>query len=56
MQVISGCAPLSELMGYSTALRMLSSGLGTFSMQLSHYQLVNTIMQETKIIEDIRGF
>jgi len=55
-KVILGTAPLSELMGYSTALRTVSSGMGTFSMQFDHYQLVNNPMEEQKIITKVRGF
>jgi len=55
-KVISGTAPLSELMGYSTALRTVSSGMGTFAMQFNHYQLVNSPMEEQKIVTQVRGF
>ncbi|ODM96936.1 Ribosome-releasing factor 2, mitochondrial [Orchesella cincta] len=55
-KVILGTAPLSELLGYSTILRTISSGLGTYSMQFSHYKQVVTLMDENKIIEQIRGF
>jgi len=55
-KVISGTAPLSELMGYSTALRTISSGLGTFSMQFSHYQRIVTSVEEDKVFKEVRGF
>ncbi|MFH1124599.1 MAG: hypothetical protein V1758_13175, partial [Pseudomonadota bacterium] len=29
--------PLSKMFGYSTALRSVSQGRGTFTMQFSHY-------------------
>jgi len=35
--VIAALAPLKEMFGYSTDLRSLSQGRGTFSMQFSHY-------------------
>ncbi|XP_058808480.1 ribosome-releasing factor 2, mitochondrial isoform X2 [Phymastichus coffea] len=47
--------PLSELLGYSTQLRILSSGTATFSMEFSHYQPMNT-MDEQAAIKRITGF
>ena len=38
VRVIQALTPLSELMGYSTDLRIMTSGTGTFTMELSHYQ------------------
>ncbi len=37
IQVIKGWAPLSKMFGYSTSLRSVSQGRGTFTMQFSHY-------------------
>jgi len=37
VQVLSAGVPLSKMFGYSTTLRSLSQGRGTFSMQFSHY-------------------
>lgn len=54
-QVIRTLAPLSELLGYSTTLRILTSGNATFSMEFSHYQLMTPI-HEKETIEKIRGF
>ena len=36
-QVLEARVPLSKMFGYSTAIRSLSQGRGTFSMQFSHY-------------------
>jgi len=55
-KVIRGTAPLSELLGYSTILRTISSGLGTFSSHFSHHQLVNNPAEEQKIVSQLRGF
>ena len=38
VRVIQALTPLSELMGYSTDIRIMTSGTGTFTMELSHYQ------------------
>jgi elongation factor G len=35
--IISGLTPLKGMFGYSTDLRSMSQGRGTFSMQFSHY-------------------
>ncbi|OHA62308.1 MAG: translation elongation factor G [Candidatus Wildermuthbacteria bacterium GWA2_46_15] len=52
-KIIDGTVPLSEMFGYATALRSLTEGRGTFTMEFSHYQEVpNNIAQE--IIEGKR--
>jgi len=47
---------LSELMGYSTSLRTVSSGMATFSMHFSHYNKVNNAIDEARILQEVRGF
>jgi len=37
VQVITAIVPLSKMFGYSTALRSVSQGRATFTMQFSHY-------------------
>jgi elongation factor G len=37
VRIISGLAPLSEMFGYATALRSLTQGRGTFTLQFDHY-------------------
>ncbi len=37
VQAITARIPLSKMFGYSTSLRSVSQGRGTFSMQFSHY-------------------
>ncbi|WKX02660.1 elongation factor G [Candidatus Mycoplasma mahonii] len=37
-QVIKADVPLSEMFGYSTDLRSMTSGRGTYQMQFDHYQ------------------
>jgi elongation factor G len=37
VQVLTASVPLSMMFGYSTALRSVSQGRGTFSMHFSHY-------------------
>ena len=37
VQVLTAHVPLSNMFGYSTALRSVSQGRGTFTMQFSHY-------------------
>ncbi|MFI5344501.1 MAG: elongation factor G, partial [Chlamydiales bacterium] len=38
--------PLSEMFGYSTLLRSLSSGRATYSMEPSHFERVPAKIQE----------
>ena len=37
IQIITASVPLSKMFGYSTALRSVSQGRGTYTMQFSHY-------------------
>ncbi|XP_064232120.1 ribosome-releasing factor 2, mitochondrial isoform X1 [Aotus nancymaae] len=46
-KVIIGFVPLAEIMGYSTALRTLTSGSATFALELSTYQAMNPQDQNT---------
>ncbi len=44
---VEGTVPLSETFGYATALRSLTSGRGTFTLQFGHYGVVpDSIAQE----------
>jgi elongation factor G len=40
-KVITALAPLSELFGYSTAIRSQTQGRGSFTMRFSHYDVAN---------------
>jgi elongation factor G len=40
VQVLTASVPLSKMFGYSTALRSVSQGRGTFTMQFRHYDKV----------------
>jgi elongation factor G len=40
VRFIAGQAPLSEMFGYATALRSLTQGRGTFTLQFDHYGYV----------------
>ncbi|PIS38916.1 MAG: elongation factor G [Candidatus Nealsonbacteria bacterium CG08_land_8_20_14_0_20_43_11] len=40
LKVIDAKAPLSEMFGYATALRSLTEGRGTFTMEFDHYEEV----------------
>jgi len=40
VQAVKGYAPLAEMFGYATALRSMTQGRGTYTMQLSHYEEV----------------
>jgi elongation factor G len=45
VRFISGLAPLSEMFGYATALRSLTQGRGTFTLQFDHYGYVESSKQ-----------
>jgi elongation factor G len=40
VRLITGTAPLAEMFGYSTNLRSLTQGRGTFTLQFDHYGFV----------------
>ncbi|MBS4168227.1 elongation factor G [Parachlamydia sp. AcF125] len=44
--IVSSEVPLSEMFGYSTQLRSLSSGRATYTMEPSHFERVPTKIQE----------
>ena len=54
-RVVRAITPLSELVGYSTAIRTISSGMATFTMELSHYEHM-TLVEQAKAVERVTGF
>ena len=47
LKVINSRVPLSEMFGYATALRSLTEGRGTFTMEFDHYEPVpNNVAQQ----------
>lgn len=54
-KVVTAISPLAGLMGYSTALRTMTSGTGTFISRFSHYEPV-TRDQEKVVMQDLRGY
>lgn len=53
-QVVKAKVPLSELFGYVTALRTISSGRAASTMQFSHYQQAPAAIQED-VIAKVKG-
>ena len=53
-QVIKGKVPLSELFGYVTSLRTISSGRAVSSMQFSHYAAAPANIQE-EVVAKVKG-
>ena len=53
-KVVKGDLPLSEMIGYVTSLRTLSSGRATSTMEFSHYAETPSNISET-VISEIRG-
>ncbi|WP_185859116.1 elongation factor G [Blattabacterium cuenoti] len=52
IKIIQALVPLSEMFGYVTVLRTLSSGRGTSVMEFSHYDTVPTNVIDRIIIEN----
>lgn len=53
-KVIDATVPLSEIFGYVTVLRTLTSGRATSSMEFSHYEEVPKNLA-IKVLEDMKG-
>jgi elongation factor G len=54
-QVIKAMVPLSEMFGYVTGLRTITSGRGNSSMEFSHYQEVPRNIAE-EVVAKIKGY
>jgi len=50
MRIIDGYVPLSEVFGYATALRSLTQGRATYSMEPHHYQEVPKHVAEKAVV------
>ena len=50
LQIVKAFAPLAEMFGYATAIRTITSGRGTYSMEPDHFETVPKSVQE-KILE-----
>ena len=53
-KVVKANVPLSEMFGYVTALRTMSSGRATSSMEFSHYDQCPTNIAE-EVIAAVKG-
>jgi len=47
VRVVASQVPLAEMFGYATAIRSLTQGRATFTMQVSHYEPMPTSISET---------
>ena len=50
-RIIKAKVPLSEMFGYVTALRTITSGRATSSMEFSHYAPVSSAIAKTVLTE-----
>ena len=50
-QVIKGHVPLSEILSYAPDLTSITSGRGTFSFKIAHYEELPAHLQEKVIAE-----
>jgi elongation factor G len=53
-RIVKAKVPLSELFGYVTALRTITSGRATSSMEFSHYEQVSTSIAKA-VLEEQKG-
>ncbi|XP_050487710.1 ribosome-releasing factor 2, mitochondrial [Bombus huntii] len=54
-KVVHCLIPLVELLGYSKAIRIISSGHATFSLEFDHYEVMDS-MNEAEAIKRVTGF
>ncbi|XP_069683538.1 ribosome-releasing factor 2, mitochondrial [Periplaneta americana] len=54
-KIVSVLVPLSELLGYSTDLRTVTSGMASFTMEFHRYQPMSP-HEEAKAIKSVTGF
>lgn len=54
VRVVQALTPLSELRGYSSSLRQLTSGSASFVMELSHFGFM-TLDDQNKAVEMATG-
>ncbi|XP_015120676.1 ribosome-releasing factor 2, mitochondrial [Diachasma alloeum] len=54
-KIIRSLAPLSELLGYATKLRILTSGTGNFSLEFDSYKRMGPL-EEQQAIKNVTGF
>jgi elongation factor G len=50
-RIVKAFAPLSEMFGYVTALRTITSGRATSAMSFSHYEEVNLSIAKAVLTE-----
>ena len=53
--ILTGNAPLRQLRGFSSHIRMISSGKAFFGMEFSHYKSMDEISQ-SEAIKEVTGF
>ena len=53
-QIVKAQVPLSELFGYATAMRSMTQGRATYTMEPSHYEPVTSSIQ-ADILETVNG-
>ncbi|PBC28771.1 Elongation factor G [Apis cerana cerana] len=54
-KIVYCLAPLAELLGYSTTVRIISSGHATFTLEFDHYELMDSA-NEAEAIKRATGF
>ncbi len=54
-EIVYAYTPLSQLFGYATALRSMTSGRGTYTMLLHHYEDIPEKIYE-KTLKKVRGY
>ena len=50
-RIVKAKVPLAEMFGYVTALRTITSGRATSSMEFSHYEAVSSSIAKTVLTE-----
>ena len=53
-RIVKAMVPLAEMFGYVTALRTITSGRATSSMEYDHHEALSTSIAKT-VLEEVKG-
>ena len=51
VQILTASVPLSKMFGYSTSLRSITQGRGTFTLEFSHFEEAPNVITQKIVAE-----
>ena len=55
LQVVQASIPMDEVKNYETELKSMTSGRGSYTMELSHYDIVPSHLTQAIIVQAKKG-